>query len=124
MRTIKFRAWDTDLKVMFQNWSVMPDYKTRDYLLENGKTLPEEIIILMQFTGLFDRNGKEIYCGDILQDYEGKLSEVIWVEASAKFWIKRLNWKQNGEDTWHILTFSGEVIGNIYENPNLIKQNK
>ena len=68
---------------------------------------------LMQFTGLLDKNGKEIYEGDILK-YRGKLSF-----NDPPFVVE---W-QNDDARWTEFYPSNnfEVIGNIYENPELLK---
>ena len=54
MREIKFRAWDKDLLKMYSKWTVIPD--------------DDRSHILMQYTGLKDKNGVEIYEGDILKN--------------------------------------------------------
>lgn len=113
MRETKYRAWDnteiTNSDEYNSLWEFFQD--CRDCKL-------------MQYTGLKDKNGKEIYEGDILGNTYGHRSEVIWSESRAGYWIRRLNWERNGEDTWHILTFSAEIIGNIYEHPNLLQANQ
>lgn len=76
----------------------------------------EEFSEPMQFTGLKDKNGKEIYEGDLLKR-PGFLSifEVKWQEESAAFLRQSMNWIYQSID-------SGlEIIGNIHENPELLK---
>jgi hypothetical protein len=76
-------------------------------------------IPVMQYTGLKDKNGKEIYEGDILLDWEGLKRYVVeWNEKWACFQTRKL---QNDRiememDTLH----TAEAIGNIYENPELL----
>ncbi len=125
MREIKFRAWDKkENKWLEKEYYHLIDLVGNIRVYSLGKLYDtDNIIELQQFTGLKDKNGKDIYEGDIIKDYEGKLSQVIWLDDNSKFWIKRLNWKQNGEDTWHIITFSGEIIGNIFENQELLTAN-
>ncbi len=78
---------------------------------------------LMQFTGLIDKNGKEIYEGDILNSQNRILQGVVYYQAPS-FVVKRRKYTK----TWHefILHPSEkqfqEVIGNIYENPELLKK--
>lgn len=97
MRTIKFRAWDSELKEM------LPVYDLKSKWMNS----------IMQFTGLLDKNGKEIWEGDIVK--RGKLiKKVEWVDNRCGFNLN--NVKKGG--SW----FKGEieVIGNIYSNPELI----
>lgn len=135
-REIKFRAWNekhsiATLRMMYEVY-INPEGKVGH---PDGEyyELP-----LMQFTGLKDKNGKEIYEGDILKtfwqhdgvsnyDYE-LVGEVKWDEEWLHFMIE----KDKGDSTiaYPLHSFeqdeldaeSIEVIGNIYENPNLINQ--
>jgi uncharacterized phage protein (TIGR01671 family) len=142
MREIKFRAWyKTDKKMLYEGY--LPSKNEEGYYLslsfdgkitvatndDGGKSgLWEhecsgwgEDFILMQFTGLKDKNGKEIYEGDIIKNNcDNSIFEVVYLEDQAKFRWKRLSGIRNGEDTWHIILFNGEVIVNIYENPELL----
>lgn len=74
-----------------------------------------------QFTGLSDKNGKDIYKGDILKGSDGKLMIIGWSKKFASFVLNRDGWafshwfgeSCNPEDC--------EVIGNIHDNPELLK---
>ena len=152
MREIKFRAWDTIGKEMYFNypnrWGNMK-VKEADGLMTmdleqvvvglNGTLyildecgrytyLREGEAVLMQFTGLKDKNGKEIYEGDIIGRYTptSKLKDVFeikWDDEPQGFYAD----EQPGWDgtvlgyslleNWEAL----EVIGNIYENSELLK---
>ncbi len=108
MREIKFRAWDKNGKVM--NYSGMWLDNTDGFL----KSVNE--VIVMQFTGLKDREGIEIYEGDIfeaLHDFgPGGLHEKI---GTVEF-------DNEKGYQWNYWSLSGlKVIGNIMENPELIK---
>ena len=81
MREIKFRAWSELDKEMFEVASI-------DLLLglivrqcENKiKTYVLEELVLMQFTGLKDKNGKEIYEGGLLSNETGRICKIIWCD--------------------------------------------
>mgnify|MGYP001493657480 CR=1 FL=1 len=116
MREIKFRAWDKTFKKMhkvdaidwFEGWCYCDNEKMDEGRLE-----------LMQYTGLKDANGKEIYEGDIISWFDGEKRnvEIIWKYGSWQI-------SDNDEDTmslFHYEEYVHEVIGNIYENPELIK---
>lgn len=108
MRDVKFRAWDKEGKRMIPSCSSM---------LNNG------FFNLMQYTGLKDKNGKEIYEGDIICQFKGSEYEthyiVRWRDDHAGFWLYFKN--EPHLDLNHYRE-KLEVIGNIYENPELTKE--
>ena len=107
MREIKFRAWDNEKNKM--------DYKPYFHEFEDINTQFEDMdFILMQFTGLHDKNGKEIYEGDIVCN-EGFKEEVKWNEFYG--------WVVSDEQMLGEVNFARiEVIGNIYENKELLDE--
>ena len=120
MIEIKFRAWDKwDNRMMWVDGSFLD---VPQQIASNWK----EFLILQQFTGLLDKNGKEIYEGDILSYLDCK--GVFVVEWGHWGW--RMKGTIPEEDRmisqWGPITLpSGnfeyiEVIGNIYENPDLL----
>ena len=125
MREIKFRAWLKYKKEMLDN--ARPDFfcKQLHYLCDNSAGgqdvlgVSTEDIELMQYTGLKDTNNKEIYEGDIFHIGSKKILYVVeWIDCGLKG--KQIRNKSCiGLDYWKD---DIEVIGNIYENPELIEE--
>ena len=117
MREIKFRAWD-GLK-MYQSHSIDEDGAMCAYGdFVNEVESPERKSTQMQYTGLKDKNGKEIYEGDIvrLSGWNPEVCEVVFDRGGFCFRFKP-------DDTYYPdgkYLEDGEVIGNIYENPKLV----
>lgn len=99
-----------------------------DKLNQDGLFIPfREDLPLMQFTGLHDKNGKEIYEGDILQSEAYGKVEVVWPEK----YITSDNedvmaWCVSGPDIMGLrgldVQYYWEILGNLYENPDLINK--
>ena len=107
MREIKYRVWDRELKKMIQVTNVDleagSDYFTSDRY------------VVMQYIGSKDKNGKEIYEGDIVtNEYNNNLE--------VKYDIDCACFEPFGNDRYSKVAKNVEVIGNIYENPNLINK--
>lgn len=103
-REIKFRAWK-DGEMLHWNRHVKRAFKT---LLGNS--------VLMQYTGLKDKNGREIYEGDIIETSEGQIELVEWDdnERYACFYPFMPIFSTGLDYT--------EVIGNKFENPELLEE--
>jgi len=117
-REIKFRAWDETNKIMFTPESQIGHLWSFDCI--NG--IPQSSGILMQYTGLKDKNGKEIYEGDIIGYYmDNELSPECYFISPVEYWASAFKVKHEG---WLFLECieSPEVLGNIYENPELLEK--
>lgn len=142
MKEIRFRAWDKDYKYMkhkvmvgnvwdednYHAHMIWVDAEDVDYECESGWMNFDEHsnIELMQYTGLKDKKGVEIYEGDVVKGsyYSGYnigikriIGSVGWASASFKVsGVKQYDGIVVGLDG------SFEVIGNIYENPELLER--
>lgn len=114
MREIKFRFWNREMKQMqypFESgyFELKPEGLKLDEKLFYIKTY-EDRCDVMQFTGLLDKQGVEIYEGDIIDN-------MTVVYEAPTFWLAK------DENSLHELSYKDgihKVIGNIYENPNLL----
>ena len=79
-----------------------------------------EDVILMQSTGLKDKNGKEIFEGDILGTKDGLLDGVVEYRSDLGMWTNSLIRYNNFERLCSVAS-DREIIGNIYENPELLE---
>jgi len=107
-REIKFRAWDKSSEYMHSNVQ-SGVYEDPDDWTEFNTVLGLECFEVMQYTGLKDKNGKEIFEGDVL--YHHTLSESYVIKNDFKILAQISDFSRN-----YI-----EVIGNIYENPELLE---
>lgn len=115
MREIKFRAWDgyrmTLAGIAFSNSTGLMTTPAKD--------------ILMQYTGLKDKNGKEIYEGDIIDEFtyigwcdEFKIFSMVFSNIDGKPYCAQCG----GDFMWQEFKhFPPEIIGNIHENPELVE---
>ena len=117
---IKFRAWDKKEKKMFRVSEIIWTVKGLDINEENKLGMDlwhlEENIILLQYTGLKEKNGKEIYEGDILKTNEaGWIGEVVF--DYGQFCLKDNKGGFSCQPEWR----KCEAIGDIYQNKELLK---
>jgi len=105
MREIKFRAWDKFNKAM--------SGVSAEQLRSHNFCLFRENCELMQYTGLKDKNGKEIYCSDFVGVSKEKYGKVYWCDDELAWWVEPI-----GEYSNEPLRGKGqgvEVLGNEYE---------
>jgi uncharacterized phage protein (TIGR01671 family) len=137
MREIKFRAWDEkNQEMVFISLKFLVDFFNADNVGFGGKD-GFSAYKWMQFTGLTDKNGKEVYEGDILRQHwpndRISLARIYFNEDLAGFKARNIvtdDWTKEGlvahlkeqRDNGYIISLSqdSEVIGNIYENPDLL----
>ncbi len=118
MREIKFRAWDKNENAMLEDVSTWTD----DFTNMINETFrywvnPELANLeLMQFTGR-----ENIYEGDIVQDDEGDVYVVQWDNKQSKYVANLINAESEVADVFDLNEVSCIVIGNIYENPELVE---
>ncbi len=138
MREIKFRAWNLDKKFMLDNCLRLE----KDRIVEWVKLQYTKNVIWLQYTGLKDKNGKEIYEGDIIDIYQlipttgheavhsfTQAQEVVFHEGRFGINMGGIHMLKDAIPYVVIVTIPEiigdfgqiKVIGNIYENPEMLK---
>jgi hypothetical protein len=129
-REIKFRLFNKKQNRMIA-WDDIPGIYGIKILRDNNET--EDFSSWMQYTGLKDKNGKEIYEGDIvhslspfytgegtIHDYDDDYYKVVWKEEEAAFRLQA----KNGLYSYFDELIEPSVSGNIYENSELLEESK
>ena len=123
MREIKFRAWHKEKKIMGEVLGI--DILHKEIFFSNEDVNCYEYtdfknVELMRYTGLKDKNEKEIYEGDILSDGNNeKLYKVIFENGSFRAEFEG-DFEEYSFDLIDVVAQGCEVVGNIYENPELL----
>jgi len=122
-REIKFRAWDKENKKMLVQSPYMSFHLF--HITPNGHVYKQGKIqdyILLQYTGLKDKNGKEIYEGDIVRffDIPYGQDDVDFIEDIVVVQFEKGRFHK-ADRCWRDFKNAGEVIGNIYENTELLE---
>lgn len=121
-RPIKFRVWDgNDLYLVDLYW--FEENFVRDWPDPDQAMLRDHV--LMQFTGLPDADGREIYEGDILAHTPRHGEPFVGVVqyVAPTFWLFAVAGPNREESQWslgHCVEDGARVVGNIYENPDII----
>lgn len=145
---IKFRVWDNYDRLMYYNIVVGENLIIFNYKVEKSFDSDDELDInldydidldsyvyltdenkkyfnIMQYTGLKDKNGKEIYEGDVVKDsFNNITGEIIsdngcyWLKSNSKDRFENIIFKNLGEYVGEVL----EIIGNVYQNKDLLEE--
>jgi hypothetical protein len=118
MREIKFRAWAHRDGIWIEPSLLAITCNGRPFFKDSGEDYNRASeLVLMQSTGLHDKHGKEIYEGDVLLDGQRRMA-VRFEEGAFRF-------GDDGRSPGHseslgLRALQSEIIGNIYENPDLL----
>lgn len=118
MRELKFRAWDKSVEHLYEVQTLIDGGDAIGRYVLNGEMnyihLCADEIIVEQYTGLKDKNGKEIYEGDILEStWNCDKAVVVWNNVEGE-------WEHYADFNTHSKYSGSVVIGNIHENGDLL----
>ena len=130
MREYKFRGKDLLEKWRYgdlvqEKWKSKLNANEKAFMIKKDKTAHTVLAeTIGQYTGLKDKRGKEIYEGDIVVDREdGVIGQIIWNKEEASFYFSILydngTYEEERLNDWVSVL---EVIGNIYDNKNLLEE--
>ena len=122
---IKFRAWHKSWKEFGKVGKIsFDDEEDVSTVLFKGKFIFENLqkneVILMQSTGFFDKNGQEIFEGDVIGTKDGLLNGIIEYREDLGMFVNSLIRYNNFERLCNVAS-DREILGNIYENPELLE---
>lgn len=140
MREIKFRAWDAKFKVMFEHGEISVSEEESPISFVSLFNNPCEGFYVMQFTGLRDKNGREIYEGDMIRQqvnshiwfyqigciddgganlYAINIRDNVTIDDETDTYTYQMTEERVGQS--RLIPSGCEIIGNIYENPELLE---
>ena len=128
-RELKFRAWSPNRNGFVGSCYSISTYTSEGFKLcgvgegDDVDDLEDDGLVIQQFTGLQDKNGKDVYEGDLLKHDENSESDkavvvVVYKTEQAKFYCDEINDSGYGGDLdeW----IGCEIVGNIFETPSLL----
>lgn len=124
----KFRAWDKNTKemVVIRTIDLERDGTIGCVVDYSDINLDVSECVLMQSTGLKDKNGVEVFEGDIVKRSKGEVGYIAYLQQEAGFVVvqKRCDYRLGHRNTGELYDTANEhqIIGNIYENPELLEE--
>lgn len=122
MKDLKFRAWSNENNRYCDFVTLDESRRWIGWIMSNGVYLTTIDINLEQYTGLKDKNGKEIYVGDIVSEHNGDIVGEIIQKPSGEYCIAWIGIFGGSSVLYDELSMC-EVIGNINENPGFLVEN-
>lgn len=120
----KFRAFLTETKTIHHVLQIDLSRSMVSLKIENASEWYWfKEVVLMQSTGLKDKNGVEVFQGDIVKCTSGCHHEVVWLKEYAGMYVGGMPaWYLSGLNEGYAWIGKEEVMGNIFENPELLEQ--
>jgi uncharacterized phage protein (TIGR01671 family) len=118
-RPIKFRVWD----FFHKQWITGAAIELNGCIINTSFAEPETNCVALQYTGLTDKNGKEIFEGDIIIDTQKQKYEIIFDENHARYDLKVCGENKLSQTSYFTQIYEKkhiEVIGNIFEHSELL----
>ena len=116
----RFRIWDKFCETWLTDFAINQDGEINKFF--NSEEALKRRFVLMQCTGLKDKNGKLIYEGDLVKNWDNLIYQIFWQEDAACYLVESIRSK-NKLGIYSLISYQNnlEVIGNIYENPELLE---
>ena len=122
MREIKFRFWDIEFKKMFKDHEMVK----KSITINEFFCSEYSPVKIMQFTGLQDISGKDIYEGDIVEmkNWEPKKYQIVFKEGAFCLANNKNEFRGDIHYIHHANTPQAEIVGNIFENQDFLEQGR